>query len=97
MEGKESEVLLNNNTHSNLTLLVPSKKIQINSIDQEEAKGLKVEEDQYEKVAAIRIEGNSYSLDFCKAFGDLLKKTKNIKVAALSLRTSISMTLSSPG
>lgn len=66
-----------------LTVVVPSKKIQINSIEHELAKGLKELDDpkaDAEAITAIKIEGNSYSLPFCEAFGKVLSKTKNIKV-----------------
>lgn len=48
-----------------MVLVVPSKKIQVNSIDHELAAPLINAKEHYEQVTTVRIEGNSYSLPFC--------------------------------
>ena len=60
MEGKESS-----KEQQALVLVVPSKKIQVNSIDHELAAPLINAKEHYEQVTTVRIEGNSYSLPFC--------------------------------
>lgn len=47
-----------------VVVVVPSKKIQINSIDHELAKPLVESSQEAEAITAIKIEGNSYSLEF---------------------------------
>jgi len=43
-------------------------------------------------IVSIKIEGNSYSLDFCQVFGEILKKAKSLKVFHLLFRISTSTT-----
>ncbi len=92
MEGKESS-----GEKEAVRLVVPSKKVQVNSIEDELALPLVKAKDAYEQVVAVRIEGNSYSLPFCQGFADILKATKNIKVPPLLVRTSTSTTCSWAG
>ena len=72
MEGANSDQLT--------SIVVPSKKIQTNSVEQEEAKTLLEGKERLPAVTYIKIEGNSYSLQFCEAFGDMLKQAKSITV-----------------
>lgn len=60
MEAKE-----NSGEQKGLVLVVPSKKIQVNTIDHELAAPLLSAKEHYEQVTTVRIEGNSYSLPFC--------------------------------
>lgn len=59
--SKQEVTVLPPSKEEELTIVVPSKKIQINSIQHELAAPL-LDEANYHRVTAIKIEGNSYSL-----------------------------------
>lgn len=60
METKEEQT---NTTHEHpTTIVVPSKKIQINAFDHELATDLHKSHHHIHTVTCIKIEGNSYSL-----------------------------------
>jgi hypothetical protein len=49
--------------------VVPSKKVQINDWNHELLEDFKQKEEKIKEVVSIKIEGNSYSKDFCEKFG----------------------------
>lgn len=63
-------------------VVIPSKKIQINDFEHDLVQDF-VEhmKDNSANVTSISIQGNSYSLDFCKKFSEtFLTKSENLKV-----------------
>lgn len=61
---------------------IPSKKIQINDFEHELVQDfIEHMKDNSANVTSISIQGNSYSLDFCKKFSEtFLSKSENLKV-----------------
>jgi hypothetical protein len=86
------EAKVENNQAQEGTVVVLSKKIQINSVEHELVKDLLESSKKPESITSIKIEGNSYSLQFCEAFGNILKTTTHLKVTTHPRRTSTSTT-----
>lgn len=66
-------------------VIIPSKKIQINDFEHELVQDFVTHmKDNSANVTSISIQGNSYSLDFCKKFSEtFLSKSENLKVAIM--------------
>ena len=75
MEAKAEEKKENKEA----VVTIQSKKIQINSIEHDLANDLVSKAKEPDNIIAIKIEGNSYSLQFSESFGKILGKCKNIK------------------
>ena len=63
-----------------MKVVIPSKKIQVNSFDHELVKEfLEQTKEKMQEINTIVIQGNSYSLDFCKEFSEVvLAKAENL-------------------
>lgn len=78
--------------------IIPSKKIQINNFEHELVQQF-VEQmkENCANVSTLSIQGNSYSLDFCRHFSEhYLAKAENLKVFIFLCRVLILMIFLSP-
>lgn len=73
---------MNNNLMIEVKLVIPSKKIQINDFEHELVQEFVDNmREKTETVTSISIQGNSYSLEFCKHFAEVyLAKSGSLKV-----------------